>query len=197
VPLDQLLAALERAAQEQAERVVADARTEAERISANAEQETARRRDTAVGSRERELRAALEQALSKSRRAARREVLEARDRLLARVFAAAREALPAAIETPAYRAALPQRVAAALSCLDPGEQVVLRCTSSLAETLATEFSGKPGISVREDVEVGSGFRLGTVDGSVEVDDTLETRLAARRAALAREALRRLGVEREP
>jgi vacuolar-type H+-ATPase subunit E/Vma4 len=194
VPLDQLLTALERDAREQAERVVAEARAEAARITEAAEQEVARRREATVGAQEREQRAHLEQALSEARRAARRDVLEARDRLLARVFAAARAALPDAVRRPAYTAALPQRVEAALAAFENTEGVVVRAPPALAPALGAAVSGHPGLRVCADATAGSGFRVATADGSLEVDDTLETRLAARRAALARDALRQLGLE---
>jgi vacuolar-type H+-ATPase subunit E/Vma4 len=191
VPLDQLLAALERDAREQADCLLAEAHAEAERITSAADQDIARRRDATVGARQREGRAVLEQTLSKARRAARRGVLEARDRLLARTFAAARAALPAAIETPAYQASLPLRVEAALAYFDKPERVVLRCPPPLARTIAAAVSGRTGVRVTPDAEVGSGFRVATTDDAVEVDDTLETRLAARRRAFALGALEQL------
>lgn len=196
MPLDQLLAALERDARGQADRLLAEARAEAQRVTDAAEREVVRRREATVGAREREQRAALEQALSKVRRAARRDVLEARDRLLERVFAAARTALPAAISTPAYGATLTRRLEAGLVCFDGAETVVLRCSPPLVDVLTAAAPAHAGIRVQGDAEVGSGFRLTTADGSIEVDDTLETRLAARRLRLAREALRRLDLELE-
>ena len=194
MPLDHLLTALERDAREQSDHVLAEARAEAERITSAAAQDVARRRDVTVEARVREQRAALEQALTEARRAARREVLEARDRLLARTLTAMHAALPAAVATPAYRTSLPKRVDAALACFDEAEPVVLRCSPSLEQAIAEVVSGHAGVQVLPDAEVGSGFRVATADGAVEVDDTLETRLAARRASLARDALRRLEPE---
>lgn len=194
MPLDQLLAALERDAREQADRVLADARAEVERISADVEREVGHRRDATIGAREREQRAELEQSLSKSRRAARREVLESRDRLLARIFTAVRAALPATIKSAAYRTALPRRLEVALICFDTTEGVVVHCPPSLAEAMRTAATAHPGIRVCADPEVGSGFRVAAADGSLEVDDTLESRMVARRVGLAREALRQLDLE---
>jgi vacuolar-type H+-ATPase subunit E/Vma4 len=194
VSLDHLLTALERDAREQAERVVAEARAEAARIAAEAEQDLARRRDATVGAHEREQHAHLEQALSESRREARREVLEARDRLLARVFAAARAVLPEAVGRPAYQSALPRRVEAALAAFEGSEEVVVRASPALASALGATASAHAGLRVWEDADIGSGFVVATADGSLAVDDTLETRLAARRAALARDALRQLAPE---
>lgn len=196
MPLDQLLAALERDAREQADRLVAEARAEAERVRDAAERDIARRRAATEGAREREHHAALEQALSNVRRAARRDVLEARDRLLARVFSAARAALPAAINTPAYRATLPRRLEAGLACFDGAEPVVVRCSPPLVDVVQAALPPRADVRVRGDPEAGSGFRLTTPDGAIEVDDTLETRLAARRPRLARAALRRLDLEPE-
>jgi vacuolar-type H+-ATPase subunit E/Vma4 len=194
VSLDQLLAALERDAREQADRILAEARAEVERIEAAVEQDVAQQREVAVGAREREQRADLEQALSEGRRVARRVVLEARDRLLARVFTATRAALPAAIDSSAYGAALQQRVQAALTCFDTEEGAVVLCTPTLVESMRAAVAAHPSVRVCDDREVGSGFRVAAADGSLEVDDTLESRLAARQVMLARDALRRLDLE---
>ena len=193
MPLEHLLAALERNATAQTARFLAEARAEAERITAADAAAIDRRRGETLGAREREHRAALEAALSTARRAARREVLEARERLLERVFAVARAKLAEALGQSAYRAALPGRVAAALACIGEAD-ATLSCPASLAAGLREAVSGNGRVTVRVDPAVGSGFRLRTTDGAVEVDDTLETRLEARRPELAREALRQLGVE---
>ena len=191
--LDNLLAALERDATAQAERLVVQARAEADRLIAAADAAIARRRDEVLDGRERAQRGALEGVLSAARRAARRDVLEARDRLLDRVFTAARAELPRALAQPAYRATLAPRVAAALACVGDAE-ASFRCPAPLAKDLRAAAAADGRITVCVDPAAGSGFRLRTADGTLEVDDTLESRLEARRPRLARDALRRLEVE---
>jgi vacuolar-type H+-ATPase subunit E/Vma4 len=193
MPLDQLLAALERAARSTAERLVADARAEAERLTTAADENIARRRAGTIEARTRTQRAALEQVLSDARLSARREILDARESLLARLFDAAIAALPKAIDLPSYRDALSRRVSAALECIEATDRAVIRASQSLAEPLQALIAGHDNVSIEPNENVGSGFRLATVDGVIEVDDTLESRLRIERPQLAREALRRLGL----
>jgi vacuolar-type H+-ATPase subunit E/Vma4 len=194
MPLDHLLAALERDATAQAERLVAEARVTADRLTSAAAEAIERRRGETLGAYEREQRAVVQAALSTARRAARRDVLEARERLLDRVFATARAALPQALAHQAYRAALPERLAAALACVEEAGEAALRVPAALAADVRTAVSGNGRVTVRVDHAAGSGFRLATADGSLEVDDTLETRLDAQRPRLARDVLRQLEVE---
>lgn len=193
MPLDQLLAALERAARSTAERLVADARAEAERLTTAADENIARRRAGTIEARTRTQRAALEQVLSDARLSARREILDARESLLTRLFDAAIAALPKAIDLPSYRDALSRRVSAALECIEPTDRAVIRAPQSLAVPLQALIAGHDNVNVEPNEKAGSGFRLTTVDGVIEVDDTLESRLRIERPQLAREALRRLGL----
>jgi vacuolar-type H+-ATPase subunit E/Vma4 len=192
--LDHLLAALEHDATAQAERLVVEARATAERLTSAAAEASERRRRETFGAHEREQRAVIQAALSAARRAARRDVLEARERLLDRVFAAARAALPQALAHQAYRAALPERLAAALACVEGAGETALRVPAALATDVRAAVSRNGRVTVRVDQAAGSGFRLATADGSLEVDDTLETRLDAQRPRLARDVLRQLEVE---
>ncbi|HEU5358581.1 MAG TPA: hypothetical protein VFU45_05665 [Gemmatimonadales bacterium] len=193
--LDQLLAALERDAHAAADRALADARREAARIEADTERDIAVRRESAAGAVIAGQRAALEQELAGAGRRVRAEVLGARERLLARVSAAMRAALPAAAAGPAYRASLPGRIAAARGYLGPDEPVVLECPPDLARLAAPLVTADRTVSIRTVEGRGSGFRLATADGVVEVDDTLESRLASSWRLLARTALERLGLSR--
>lgn len=194
MPLDQLLAALERDATAQAERLLAEARATADRVTAAAAESIERRRGETLGAHEREQRAVVQATLSAARRAARRDVLQARERLLDRVFAAARSALPQALAHPTYRAALPERLAAALACVEAGGEAEVRVPAALAADVRTAVSGASRVTVRVDHDADSGFRLTTADGILEVDDTLETRLNAQRPRLVRDVLRQLEVE---
>lgn len=194
MPLDQLLAALEREAGEAADRLVAHARTEAAALTAATAQDAAVRRDRLVAAEVAALRQAADRAVSEAGWRSRRDRLEARERLLARVLEAVRASLPAATAEPAYQASIPQRLAGALACVDEHEPVILRCQPSLLVAVQGAISARPGLVVQADDAVGSGFRLTTADGAVEVDDTLEARLVGARIALARHALQQLEVD---
>ncbi len=189
--LEHLLAALERDAAEQAQRLLANARTEAAKITGAAEERNARRRRDVIGAHEAEQRATAEVALAAARREARRQVLEARQRLLDRIFAAARGRLPAALRSDAYRAALPVHVAEALAFVGDAPAVI-GCPRALAASIRKLVAGNGRLSVTVDAAVGSGFRIATTDGAVEVDNTLEGRLERLRPRLALAVLERLG-----
>jgi len=194
MPLDHLLAALERDATAQAERLVAEARATADRLTSTAAEVIAHRRSETLGAYEREQRAVIQAALSAARRTARRDVLDARERLLDRVFATARAALPQALAHQVYRATLPERLAAALACVAESGEATLRVPAALAADVRSAVPGNGPVTVLVDHAAGSGFRLATADGALEVDDTLETRLDAQRPRLARDVLRQLAVE---
>ena len=191
MPLDQLLAALEREAHTTADRLLSQARDEAAQLTSAADEALARRRDLSVTTRVGELQAAMEQALADIGRENRGDELRARERLLARVFGAVRAALPAVLDQPNYRASLLPRIAAALACVDESEAVVLRCPASLVTALQTAVTQHPQARIQADDTAGSGFRLATADGALEVDDTLESRLEKSATSMAREAMQRL------
>lgn len=189
--LEHLLAALERDAAEQVRRLLADAQAAAAKLTDSAEERMARRRREVLGAREAERRGGAEIALAEARRGARRQVLEARQRLLDRIFAAARALLPAVLRSDAYEAALPAHLAEALAFV--GEvPAVIRCPPELAAAIRKLVPVGPQFLVTADVTVGSGIRVVTTDGAVEVDNTLEGRLERLRPRLALEALARLG-----
>jgi vacuolar-type H+-ATPase subunit E/Vma4 len=193
MPLDQLLAALQREAQAEADRLLAEARRAAADLSAIAEAAVAREREHSLGARMRLQQAELEATLSAARLSARREVLEARERLLVRLFEILRSACPAAVTRPEYVATLPHRIAAALSCVDESVKVHFTAPASLLDRIGAALPDEARVSVRQDAEVGSGFRATSDDGSVEIVDTLESRIDGQKAILSRQALHLLGV----
>lgn len=190
--LEHLLEALERDASAQIEQVLAQARAEADRLTTAATETRERRRRDAQGARERSRLQEVEHAVTLARRSARRSVLEARERLLERVFTAARAELPAAAAGSAYRAALPVALTGALAAVG-NEPAVISCPKALARELERLCPANRA-SVEVDPAAGSGFRLVTADGAVEVDDTLEARLDRLRPILARRVLTQLELE---
>ena len=192
--LEHLLEALERDAKAQIEQLLAQARAEAEGVTAATTAALAQRQGAAAETRERTRLIEVEQAVTRARRAARRSVLEARERLLERVFANARSELPAAAAGAGYRAGLPAALAGALAAVG-GEEAVIRCPEVLVRDLERlRPDATPRARVVVDPKAGSGFRVASVDGAVEVDDTLESRLDRLRPDLARRVLAQLGLE---
>ena len=192
--LEHLLEALERDAKAQIEQLLAQARAEAEGVTVATTAALAQRQSAAAETRERTRLIEVEQAVTRARRGARRSVLEARERLLERVFTAARSELPAAAAGAGYRAGLPAALAGALAAVG-GEEVVIRCPEALVSDLERlRPPTTPQARVVVDPETGSGFRVASADGAVEVDDTLESRLDRLRPELARRVLAQLGLE---
>jgi vacuolar-type H+-ATPase subunit E/Vma4 len=188
--LAHLLEALERDANGEIARLRAEAVAEADRITAASATLVEQRRRASLDEDERRGRHEVERALTIARRAARRALLEARQRMLDRVFAAARVALPAAVREPAFRATLPAAIVSALAAIGPGP-VIIHCPRAIAPDLKG-FQPADRITVTADETVGSGFVMRAADGSIEVDDTLDGRLERSRPVLARRVLERLG-----
>ena len=173
--LEHLVTTLRREAEAERDAILAAARAEAEAIRARSVAELADRRGAVLAARESDRRAAIEFALMAARRDARREVLEARRRLLERVFAATRARFPKALASAEYRAVLPALVNEALRCLGDREGT-LRFHPAIRETLEAATAKRAGLRLLAEPGIGSGFKLLSSDGAVEIDGTLEDRL---------------------
>jgi vacuolar-type H+-ATPase subunit E/Vma4 len=192
--LEHLLEALERDADAQVEQTLARARAEADRLTTESAALLEQRCRAAAAARASARVQDVEHAVTLARREARRSILEARERLLERVFAAARAELPAAAAGPAYRASLPAALSGALAAVG-SDQAVIRCPATLAPDLErARPRGSKAVQVEVDPASGSGFRVVSADGAVEVDDTLESRLDRLRLVLARRVLAQLALE---
>lgn len=186
--LDQLLAALERDAQAEADRILAEARSDAAAREARTEALLAERRSRLLDEREAQREAELEGELAAARLTARRHALAARETVLDRVFAAAQGACAAAASDPAYHATLVPRLERALACFAPGSRLTISASPPLVPEI-TRWSDRPAdTAVIADPQLGTGFRIAGADGSLEVLDTLEASLIAGRISLARLAL---------
>lgn len=190
--MDALLASLERDAEAEIERVLADARARAAAVTVEVDERLARRRRETLARREAEARAGLERALASARHAARQRVLAARETLLERFFAELRALLPALAAAPAYRGALPAELARA-RVFAGDAAVTARCAPALAPALRRVARRNGRLTVRPDARVAAGFRLVTADATLEVDGTLEGRVERLRPRLALEALAAVGV----
>lgn len=173
--LDHLIQVLQREAEAEIAAIELAARTEAETIRARTETDLTAQREKVLAERDERRRVIVEQALAAARRGARRSVLEARERLLGRVLAAARERFPEMLEAAEYRAGLPPQVVESLECL--GDRAgTLRCHPGLQQELERLVGARPGVSIVLDPAIGSGFKLVSDDGAMMIDATLEDRL---------------------
>jgi len=189
MPLGHLLDALEREARAQADALLAAARAEAEAIARASVERQERERAQALHAREADLRGAAEAALGEARRAARTEVLVARQRLVDRVFAAAREMLPATLTGEEYRTALPAHVAEAVAAIGDAPAVI-RCRPVIADGVNRALEGRKNLVVETDAAAPPGIVVATTDGAIEVDNSLAGRLERLRPRLALEVLAR-------
>jgi vacuolar-type H+-ATPase subunit E/Vma4 len=189
MPLQDLLNALEREATTQAEALLAAAHAEAAEIAREADGRLARRRSDLLGSREAELRGVAATALGEARRKSRSTVLQARQRLLERVLAAARAQLPEALTSDAYRAALPEHVIQGLRAIGD-EPAVIRCPEALVPVVQAVVASRHDVSVQGEPAGRSGVIIATADGAIEADNTLDGRIERMGPQLALEVLAR-------
>jgi len=194
VPLPDLLAALERDAGAQAQAILAAAQGEAERVASETEARIAGQRAAARATTEAAHRGELERDLARIRREAQARVLAARARLIDRVTGAVQQLLPETINQPGYLETLGPAMREATAGVGDSP-VEIRCTPALVASLRRLVAGRADTAVTADAAVGTGFRLRTTDGAVEIDATLESRLARDRERLALAALALLEPDR--
>src|SRR5512141_161599 len=144
--LDQLIAVLRREAEAEASSIQGAAAAEAAAIHARTETELAERRARVMAVQQRDRAAAVELALGAARQTARREVLEARWRVLGRVLGAVRGRLPQALVSAEYLAAFPEQLSEALRCLG-SRNGILRLHPSLADRARPLLASTPGVSL--------------------------------------------------
>lgn len=183
MPLEQLLAALEREARDESARIRAEGLTESERITRAAEAALGEQRERALQARERALRPAAQERLAAVRQDGRREILAARQELLDRVAAAVRERLPQAESEPR---ALAARVRHGLACIGdlPAD---VRCATALLPQVRKLVGSRARTTVTAD-DAGSPLLFRAADGALEVDAGLAALLSRYWAQLAIELL---------
>lgn len=188
--MEELIAELERKADERAEAILEDAHEKAERIRAEAEREAERLESEHLGEREREWRGEAARRLADVREEGTRTELVARADLLDRIFERAEESLPDAARSETYRETLPERLRAAAAFLE-GVAAEAACAPALAEAVREAVEPLEGIRVEPDPTVPPGFLLrAAYDGAV-VDATLTDALGRHRPELSIEVLERL------
>jgi len=208
VGMEELIATLEREADERCAALVADAECEAQRVREVAESRFARRRQAAEREVEEEWRRREVTLTASVRTQMRRVLLRARRGALDRVFRRAAALLPDAARTEAWATTVPADLRQALECLGDAD-VVVTCPSGLGETLRAAVDATPGtlpsddttgsgvrrIRVVERADADPGFDVRGVVTGVRVDVTLPTRLAAARPEFEMRVLGALEADR--
>jgi vacuolar-type H+-ATPase subunit E/Vma4 len=191
--IDALRAAVEADGRARVSAILETAQERADQILAEAQSRGTGRQDEALREAERRLRPEENRRVAALRRDARKRALEARDALLDRVFEAAVEALPEALEEPEARSRLAARAIQALGYM-PAGSVVVTGSSAVAPILETALKDRDAVRVGCDPELDVGFRAVGGDGSLVVDATFAKQLELDRPVLAIEVLRQLNGE---
>jgi vacuolar-type H+-ATPase subunit E/Vma4 len=188
--IDDLILALRAQGEAEGRAILEAARTEAAAIVARAQAADDARRAALAADREQARRMSVETGLAEARRTARQASLEARSVLLDRVLDAVRGELPRALVTPPCRDALAAQLAEARACLG-GKAGRVRCHPAVETEVRAALAGSP-LEFTADASAGSGFQLGSTDGALLIDATLEARLAQRRQQVLQAVLTALG-----
>jgi vacuolar-type H+-ATPase subunit E/Vma4 len=196
VGIDALRSAVEKEARAKAVALEADARARAQALRSEAAAAAAARLDGSLRDEEAALRRETATRIADARRAAQSRVLEARETLLERIFALAREQLPAAIDTPSARSWLIGMARDALAHMPDGS-VVLECSAEVAVPLREALAAEESVQFETDPELPCGFRARSASGAIVIDVTLARLLDLQRPKLAIEVLQRLAAGAGP
>jgi len=182
VALADLLAALEREAEDACAGELRRATEEAERLRESASREGSVRLEALLAEHGRTLRARGEEKLVAARRRAEARVLEARHELLGRVFDGALALQDEVRGRDAYRDALERDVKSLLALAAGEEEVTLLC-HPLDRARVAAAAGR-GVRVEGVEEVVAGVRLRAGQGRLTIDRSLAARVGSSRAELA-------------
>jgi vacuolar-type H+-ATPase subunit E/Vma4 len=194
VGIDALRAAIEAEGRARVAGILRSAEVEVTRLHREASSDARRRQDEELRDLETELRREANARIAAARAEARSLVLQARDELVGRVFAGARDALSTDVETASARDELVARAEQALEYIPPGQQIVFACSDGAARVLKAALAEREGIRVERDPDLPAGFRASGAEGAVVVDGTPSSLLDANRQALAVEILQQLDAE---
>jgi len=186
--LRELVLALERDALARITAVRDEATNEAGRLRADARARLAHRRATDLATRGTELSAAAAGALDAARRDASARALTARAETLEAIRTRAREVLGSTLPEAELQPGIRRDLDAALAYLGAGGAVV-RCSPGWTRTLKAALAGRPEVPVESGEGMGAGMVVRAIDGSVEIDATVENRLARLWSGIAIELLR--------
>ena len=184
--------ALERAIMEEArgeaDQILTDARTEAQNIRRQAQAQADAEREAILQRAQRETQDLHDHTSAAAQLEAQTLKLQRRERLLERVFDAARQKLVSAPEWPDYEQVVHQLVREAVERLGAGEVVVKAdgvAQKMLGDTMLAELERELNarLHLGESLTQSTGVVVETPDGHRQVDSTLETRLARMRQEL--------------
>jgi vacuolar-type H+-ATPase subunit E/Vma4 len=173
--LPDLVARLERDAQQRITDLRANTQAQVSALAAQAAAVRDAQRDSELRRRRAVRRARLELELAQARQRARADQLHAQHALLVKIFQRAGEQLAAVATSPEYVNALPSHVKEALQFVE-GQDVTVRCPPALVRDVRRAVEGRPGVTVVEDAQAPPGILVSTTDGTVVVDNTLPARL---------------------
>ncbi|MER2559305.1 MAG: V-type ATP synthase subunit E [Myxococcaceae bacterium] len=188
--LADLIARLEHDADARIAELTAKAEAEARSLFAEASRVKETLRTTELGRRRARRQARLERELADARARARAQVLEARHAVLARIFAQARERLPALGASERWAAVLPHHLEHALRYVE-GQRVIVKCAPQLTPLVRQHLTGRDTVTVVEDPQTPAGFVVTTADEGVVIDQTLAARLTRSEQRLAVELMARV------
>lgn len=187
--LPDLLRRLEEEAETGIAALLEAAHAEAARIAAEAAARLSERHAAEMASREAGLRAAAARASASARRDATAQVLAARDETLHRILSRTEQLLAERRGSEAVLSRAAFDLNAALGYLNGA--VSVRCRPDLVAWTEGRLASGTRYPVQPDPAVGTGAVLRAVDGSVEIDATVEQRLARLRPELTVAAARML------
>jgi len=188
--LEELLGRLERDAGARIAEIEARAQGEIDAIEGVAAQQASRASEEALASLRAQRRTRLEHEIAEARLSARADRLRAEHALLERVLIRAAQLLEVLPLTESALSALSGRLSEALPYLD-GRAARVLCRPAFAPALRKITSARRDVTLEEVTSMPPGFSVVADDGSVEVDDTLASRLRRMRPRLLVELLARV------
>ena len=187
--LTDLMAALAADVQAKAEQELEAGRREAERIRRESDEAIARRRAELLSAHESATRRSLMEKAAEAESAVRGKLLAAREEVIRQVLTAVHSRLSSVQTGADYLAIVPEELREALSYV-PDVDVEIRCSPALVTHL-TRFTANRAIRIMADSGIVAGFRISAEGGRVQVDQTLETRLARLEPVVRMQIVRQL------
>jgi vacuolar-type H+-ATPase subunit E/Vma4 len=192
--LQALSRTVQEAARNEADRILADAKTKAEQIRQRGREEAEARRKEILDRAVRDSEHLRSQAVATARMQARKQELEHRDRLLEGIFAEAERRIPEIAKRPDYEL-IAMRLAGEAAEHLASDSLRIRADEHTRRILTKErlenLSRKTGVKMQAGpaLESGTGVVAETADGHRLYDNTLETRLQRMRNGLRAAAYR--------
>jgi vacuolar-type H+-ATPase subunit E/Vma4 len=180
--LEELLGRLERDAEARVAEIEAHVRGEIAAIETAAAQESSRASEEARASLRTQRRTRLEHEIAGAKLAARADRLRAEHALLERVLTRTAQLLELLPADESHLSELSKRLLDALPFVE-GRAARVRCRPALASAMREVASTRADVTVEEVASMPAGFTVVANDGSVEVDDTLASRLRRMRPHL--------------